>query len=314
MTTTNLLVACILDSILGDPRWLPHPVRGLGWIIGLTDRYARQCFVSPGWQVGVGIVIAIGLPTLAFCICWWILQVGYEVHSLLGNFLWVVMGYTTLAARDLAVHALAVEHAIIHDSIHVARSAVSRIVGRDTDYLSESEIVRASVETVAESTCDGVISPLFYLAIGGPPLAMAYKAINTLDSMIGHRTTKHEHIGWASARLDDLVNWIPSRLSGLLIVAGSALRLRSGMRAWNVLWRDGAKHASPNSGWPEAAMAGGLHIQLGGVNYYQGKPHEGPKLGDPGTALAARHVKLAVELMWMAFGVAVVISGLLLSL
>jgi len=313
MTPTNLLFACILDSVLGDPRWLPHPIRGIGWVIGWIDRYAREMFTSPNGQVGVGIVMAFGLPSLAFLVCWWILEVGNDIHPLLGSFLWVVIGYTTLAARDLAVHALAVKQALTQDSIHLARLALSRIVGRDTDSLCETEIVRASVETVAESTCDGVISPLLYLAIGGPPLAMAYKTINTLDSMIGHRTSKHEHIGWASARLDDLMNWIPSRLTGLFIVVAATIRLQSGRHAWNVLWRDGAKHSSPNSGWPEAAMAGGLHIQLGGVNYYQGEPHEGPRLGDPGVMLTSRHVKLAVELMWIAFGVAVVVSGLLLS-
>ena len=183
-----------------------------------------------------------------------------------GHLLWIVLGYTTLAAKDLATHAWEVHHRLHAGSLKEARDAVSFMVGRDTDRLSEPEIARATIESMAESTSDGVIAPLFYLVIGGPPMALAYKAVNTLDSMIGHREAPYGDIGWASAKLDDLANVVPARLSAGLLVLASSFRHAAIADVWRIYRRDCSEHASPNSGHPEAAMAGAL-----GCSFWAGR-------------------------------------------
>ncbi|HJU04347.1 MAG TPA: adenosylcobinamide-phosphate synthase CbiB, partial [Nitrospiraceae bacterium] len=189
-----------------------------------------------------------------------------------------------------------------------ARQAVSRIVGRDTDHLSEPEVVRATVETIAESTSDGVIAPLVYLVVGGPPLALAYKAINTLDSMIGHHDDRYRDFGWASARLDDAVNWLPARLTAVLFVVAAGLYTRTMRQAWHIMQRDGAKHPSPNSGRPEAAMAGALGVQLGGTNFYGGHRSVRSHLGDRIRSLNPVHITAALRLMAVASFMAVMLA------
>jgi adenosylcobinamide-phosphate synthase len=185
------------------------------------------------------------------------------------------MAATTLAWRDLVDHVGAVSAALKTGSLERARQAVGLIVGRDTQQLSESEVIRAAVETIAESACDGVIAPLLFLVAGGPPLAIAYKAVSTLDSMVGHRDDEYRDVGWASARLDDFANWVPARLTAWMIAAAAGLVLFSAKamaKSSAILLRDGHKHPSPNSGRPEAAMAGALGVQLGGLNWYGGRP------------------------------------------
>jgi adenosylcobinamide-phosphate synthase len=175
----------------------------------------------------------------------------------------------------------------------------------DSATLEEPEIVRATVETIAESTADGIIAPLVYLSLGGAPLALAYKAVNTLDSMVGHHDERYEHFGWASARLDDVMNWVPARLTGGFIALASGLATAQWHRvqdSWYILHRDGDKHPSPNSGMPEAAMAGGLGVQLGGRNYYDGVAHEGELIGDAGTALTSGHIDQATGIVVVAAG------------
>jgi adenosylcobinamide-phosphate synthase len=208
------------------------------------------------------------------------------------------MAFTTLAWRDLAGHVATVLEALETGLLPQARQAVSLIVGRDTEALSEDGVIRATVETIAESTSDGVIAPLFYLALGGAPLALAYKAISTLDSMVGHPDERYSDLGWASAKLDDLANWIPARLSASLMVIAAGLTMRSinsTIESWRILRRDGHKHISPNSGRPEAAMAGALGIQLGGLNTYEGTPTDRPRLGDVHGPLVPSHIRLALR-------------------
>jgi adenosylcobinamide-phosphate synthase len=219
-----------------------------------------------------------------------------------GKVVAIGLASTTLAGRDLWNHVRAVSEKLMSGNLPGARWAVARIVGRDTEQLSESEVVRATVETVAESTADGVIAPLFYITIGGAPLALAYKAVNTLDSMIGHRDEGHIDFGWASARLDDVANWIPARLTAVLIVCATGLVTRQRvrvMKSWQVLCRDGGKHPSPNSGRPEAAMAGALGVQLGGINYYDGVAHERQLIGDETKVLVRDDVMEASRIMVM---------------
>lgn len=300
MTAGEVIVACLLDAAVGDPRWLPHPVRFIGLVVAWCDDRIRPLLLSPAGQRAAGLVLAVGLPTFAYTAGWMAIELAGRIHWTLGRGVEVVLAFTTLAARDLIDHALAVLRALEAGSLGGAREALSKIVGRDVSGLSEQEVVRGTVETVAESTSDGVVAPLFYMAIGGAPLALAYKAISTLDSMIGHKDERHRYFGWASARLDDGANWVPARLTAVLLVLASGLASRRAWivgRAWAILMRDGKKHPSPNSGRPEAAMAGALGVQLGGTNVYDGVPEERARLGDPGPALVASHIRLALVLM-----------------
>lgn len=310
MIAVNLLAACVLDGILGDPRWMPHPVRIMGVVIAWFEGFGRKMFVTQMGQRVIGVVIAFVIPCGSFLVSWWVLSLAVTVHPWFGDLLWIVFAYTTLAAKDLASHAWEVYRHLHVGSLSEARKAVACIVGRDTDQLSESEVARATIETVAESTSDGVIAPLFYLVLGGPPLALAYKAINILDSMIGHHDSPYQDIGWASAKLDDVVNWIPARLSAVLLVVSSSIRLKTSGYAWWIYRRDCSKHASPNSGHPEAAMAGALKIQLGGPNAYDGILVDRLRLGDPTNLPDPAHIPLALELMWISFGLATLLGVL----
>ncbi len=305
MLAINILAACVLDGILGDPRGMPHPVRMIGRVISWIEHLGRTIFSTQIGQRVMGIVIGLVIPGGSFFVGWALLNVATVVHPWFADLLWVFLAYTTLAAKDLARHALVVSCYLQAGLLPEARKAVSLIVGRDTEELSESEVTRATVETVAESTSDGVIAPLFYLVLGGPPLALAYKAINTLDSMIGHHDPPYQDIGWASAKLDDVVNWIPARLSALLLVLSSGIRLKTSGHAWRIYRRDCSNHASPNSGHPEAAMAGALGVQLGGPNVYDGIVVDRLQLGDPTKLLQPQQISLALDLMWISFGLAI---------
>jgi len=308
MIAINLLAACALDGLVGDPRWMPHPVRWMGAFINRCEPVIRTRFISAASRRTAGFLLAVFVPGLSFLSAWCALKLAVLVHPWLGDLLWIVLGYTTLAAKDLANHAWEVYHHLHAGSVREARQAVSFMVGRDTDRLTETEISRATIESVAENTSDGVVAPLFYLVIGGPPLALAYKAINTLDSMIGYHDASYRDIGWASAKLDDLANVIPSRLSAVLLVLSSYFCGAAAANAWDIYRRDCAKHVSPNSGHPEAAMAGALGILLGGPSVYNGIQVERPSLGDSTTAPHPRHVPLAIALMWTSFGLAIVLG------
>lgn len=300
MTAGMLALACLADAVAGDPRWLPHPVKLMGFVIAWCDEQVRPRCARPSARRLAGGVLAVSLPASMYVLGWLAIELAGLMHDLLGQGMELFLAWTTLAARDLVDHGLAVERALVRGSLSDARAAVALIVGRDTEALSEPEVVRATVETVAESVSDGVVAPLVYLAVGGAPLALAYKAVNTLDSMVGHLDERYREFGWASARLDDLANWVPARVTAWLLVlaAGPVLRdARAVRRTWHVLSRDGAKHPSPNSGRPEAAMAGALGVQLGGTNFYDGATVERPLLGDPGPILTAAHVRRALTLM-----------------
>lgn len=296
----ELLAAATLDAVAGDPRWFPHPVRGMGIIIGWCDEHIRKVSSHPYALRAAGIALALGLPLFVFVLSREAIAIADRLTWWLGSLLSIGLAWTTLAARDLWDHVQAVSEHLDRGDLSEARGAVGMIVGRDADQLSQEELARATIETVAESTSDGIIAPLFCLALGGAPLALAYKAVNTLDSMIGHKDERYVDFGWASARLDDLANWIPARLSALLIimtaavVMGEPTRVRTG---WHALWRDGSRHPSPNSGRPEAAMAGSLGIQLGGINFYQGVPDDRPLLGRGGRQPIPSDIRAASRIM-----------------
>lgn len=314
MTVEELVLACVLDVIVGDPRGLPHPVRLMGRAVTWYEKTIRGGIRRPEGLRIVGIALALGLPVISYTAGWLAIEWAEMLHASLGKTLVVFLAFTTLSARDLVDHSLAVSRALEGDSLVEARAAVSRIVGRDTDRLSEPEVVRATVETIAESTSDGIIAPLFYLTLGGPPLALAYKAINTLDSMVGYRNAVYRDFGWASARLDDAANWVPARITGVLLVLAAGIRTRTMGQAWRIFRRDGKKHPSPNSGRPEAAMAGALGVQLGGTNFYGGQPSERPRLGDGLVSLRPAHIATALHLMAVASLMAIILTALGLCL
>lgn len=311
MTVTVFLGACALDLAIGDPRWLPHPIRGIGRLIAWIEPALHSTARRPVIAIWAGVAVALVVPVLTYLVVWGWVAGAHQVHPELGLVVELVFSFFALAARDLQDHAKAVEQALVGGSLGNARQAVGRIVGRDTASLSESEVVRATIETVAESTCDGIVAPLFFLALGGAPLAWAYKAVNTLDSMIGHPEPPYRDLGWASARLDDVMNWLPARVTGLLIVAAAGLRFLSLARlrqAWMILRRDGRRHPSPNSGRPEAAMAGALLVRLGGVNVYEGIAKERPMIGADVRPLTLDLIPESLSLMWVASALAAALA------
>jgi adenosylcobinamide-phosphate synthase len=272
----------------------------MGSLVDWYDRRVYQLLLSPAKQRIAGLLLAVVLPFGAYAVGVLLIWLGNSIDSLWGSAVAVLMAWTTLAARDLIDHVLAVQRALESASLAEARAAVAKIVGRDTAEMGESDIVRATVETIAESTADGIVAPLFYLIIGGVPLALAYKAVSTLDSMIGHLDDRYRWFGWASARLDDVANFIPARITSLLLIFSAGIVSRSWpvmQRTWQIVLRDGGQHPSPNSGRPEAAMAGALGVQLGGTNRYDGLPIERPCLGDSNQTLTRAHIDRALTLM-----------------
>ena len=312
MTGSELLLVSSVDALVGDPRWMPHPVRGMGRFIAWCDDHVRAICHGPVGLRTAGLCLAVGLPGLVYAIGYIAIDGAASLSAWIGAAVSIVLASTTLAGRDLWDHVRTVREQLKQRNLAGARQAVAMIVGRDTGQLSESELIRATVETLAESTADGMVAPLFYLAIGGAPLALAYKAINTLDSMVGHRDERHIDFGWASARLDDVVNWIPARLTALLLLVAAGLLTGQAdrmMNGWRVLWRDGGQHPSPNSGRPEAAMAGALGVQLGGRNYYDGIPHERPFIGEASRELIVEDITVAMQMMVIACVLGVVMAA-----
>ncbi|WP_298271531.1 adenosylcobinamide-phosphate synthase CbiB [Geobacter sp.] len=295
-----IIGAVALDLLLGDPRWLPHPVVLIGRLISLLEKLLRRIVAE---ERAAGVFLLVLTVGATFGIAWGLVRGAELLHPAAGVAVSALLGWTCLAARSLHGESRLVADALVRGDLPEARRFLSRIVGRDTADLDESEIWRGVVETVAENTSDGVIAPLLFLMIGGAPLALAYKAVNTLDSMVGYRNERYRRFGWASARFDDLANLVPARLTGVLICLAAPLVGLSGRNALRMMQRDGRNHSSPNSGIPEAAAAGALGVRLGGTNRYFGKPVEKPTIGDPLRPLDAGGWRGAVRLMYGAEGV-----------
>jgi len=284
------LVSYLADLVFGDPQWLWHPVRGMGRLIGFLDNRLARGRIS-------GVILAfivIGMSTfLAYLLV--------ELSPYLG----IYLGYTTLSIKDLRVKAKAILKEIDKD-ITKAQAELSKIVSRDTKGLDKERVTAATIESIAESINDGIVAPLFYLALGGPILAITYKAINTLDSMVGYKNERYLHFGWFSARLDDVANFIPARITGFLISLSSRKQFMQSLRT---MLKDGRKHASPNSGVSEAAMAGALGIRLGGSWSYQGKIIKRPYIGEEKRAIQpslineALTISLIVSILMVSLGV-----------
>lgn len=271
-----LLAGFALDLLLGDPQWLYHPVRVIGSYISWAEKKLR----ARGGNLRAGAVFLTAstiLLTMAAAALLMRLSglLGRAPHFIAMALLdWMGVSVTCMAKESRGV-ARALE-----DGVEAGRAQVARIVGRDTQTLSEEEIIKATVETVAENTTDGVISPMLYAALGGPVLLWGFKAASTLDSMVGYLDEKYRDVGWSSARTDDMLNFVPARLTALLMCLAAFLTGLDGKNAWRIVRRDHANHKSPNCAWSEAAAAGALHIQLGGTHDYFGKPVEKPTIGD----------------------------------
>jgi adenosylcobinamide-phosphate synthase len=263
-----------------------------------------------------GILLLITTVGISYLTVWYVLKLAEGISPYLYHLVNILLMYTCIAARCLSEEGKRIYRALGEGDLGKSRKLLSMIVGRDTDRLDESGITRGTVETVAENTSDGVIAPLFYMFLGGAPLAMAYKAVNTLDSMVGYKNDRYLHFGWASARFDDAANYIPSRITGMLMVAASMLLRLDHKRSLVILIRDSRSHSSPNSGFPEAAVAGALGVQLGGTNYYFGKPVEKPTIGESLRPLEGQDIKRTIGLLYissiLALALFSVLSGLMI--
>ncbi len=288
--------AWFVDQLAGDPEWLPHPVRLIGLATTKGEAVLRVPRQSAMSQVVAGAALTAAIVAATYYATRRTLQLAYCRSSALGDAVELLLAWTCLAARNLHQETTSVVEALDGSDAALARSRLSRIVGRDTQHLDVPEICRAVIETVAESASDGIVAPLFYLTLGGVPLAMAYKAVNTLDSMIGHADEQYIYFGRAAARLDDAANYLPSRLTASAIVAAATFHEQADPVAAGQCWRrDGRKHKSPNAGQPEAAMAGALHVQLGGENTYNGEIVSAPRIGGEFAQPNLQHAKRAIR-------------------
>jgi adenosylcobinamide-phosphate synthase len=256
------------------------------------------------------MVLAVVLGT--YLITWGIITLAYLAHPYVGAAASILLMSQTLAINSLYRHAREVLRPLKEGRLEPARQALAMIVGRDTEHLDEAQLVRGVVETVSENTVDGITAPLFYGFLGGPALAMAYKAVNTLDSMVGYKNEKYRYLGWAGARLDDVANYIPARLTGLLYLPLAPFTRGGFSGVVKTIWRDAPRHPSPNSGIPEAAVAGALGIQLGGLNYYGGIASPRAVMGQPLHPMQIDHIKQSLSIMLLVSAEAVVL-GVLLS-
>ncbi|MGM7684841.1 adenosylcobinamide-phosphate synthase CbiB [Cytobacillus sp. Hm23] len=289
-----IIIALGLDFVIGDPKWLPHPVRGFGWMIKKCDNALNE----GRFRKSKGVITVIVVCGFATVISAAVIFYLYSLHWVIGMLVEALFIFTTIATKSLKEAAIEVKLPLADQNLDLAREKLSWIVGRDTIQLDESEIVRGVVETVAENTSDGITAPLFFAILGGGPLAVMYRAANTCDSMLGYKNETYREFGWAAAKFDDLLNFVPSRISGvLMIVANVALAKQSLKKCMKLLFRDASKHPSPNSGWLEAAMASILSVQLGGINYYKGVASNRATIGEPIVALTVKHIDMANQVM-----------------
>jgi adenosylcobinamide-phosphate synthase len=290
----SIWIALVLDYLIGDPRWLPHPVKLIGRLALRLETPMRKRFTSTKFA---GLITALTVIGIAALSAWTCLALAGRIAPWLEHVVAIGILYTTFAARDLDRHGRSVLAALIQGNLPLARQRVAWIVGRDTAQLDAHGVARAAVESVAENTIDGVIAPLFFAFLGGPVAAMAYKAVSTLDSTFGYRNERYIQFGWASARIDDAVNYLPARIGAVLMSLAAGMLKEDPRGALRAAWRDGAKHSSPNAGLAEASMAGALRIQLGGPVHRSGRLEEMPAFGDPGRPLTVDHIARACRMM-----------------
>ncbi|MDR2658114.1 MAG: adenosylcobinamide-phosphate synthase CbiB [Oscillospiraceae bacterium] len=271
-----LLAGLLLDVIVGDPEWFPHPVRGMGLFIRWMETLLRKRFRNLRFAAPILTASTVLLSMLFAALS---IRLAGLCGAIPRFIVMALLSWTCVSVKNLADEAKGVARALVL-GVEAGRKRVARIVGRDVDTLTREEVVKATIESVAENTTDGVIAPLLFLALGGPIAGFGFKAASTLDSMVGYMNDKYRDIGWSSARLDDLLNWIPARLTAALMCTAAFMARLDARNARRVVKRDHANHSSPNCAWSESAAAGALHIQLGGTHMYFGKPVYKPTIGD----------------------------------
>lgn len=310
-----LLIGCALDLCFGDPHWRFHPICLIGNLISASERVLRRRFPKePLNERAAGMTFVIFVCAAAFCASAAVSAAAYIIHPVVYIAAESVMCWFLLAARSLDRESMRVYDELKKNSLSGARRAVSMIVGRDTDRLTEEGVINATVETVAENTSDGVIAPLIYIALGGAPLGFLYKAVNTMDSMVGYKNDKYINFGRAAARLDDIANFIPSRISALLMIAAAAFLGYDRKNARKIFCRDRLKHASPNSAHTEAVCAGALGLRLAGDAYYFGKLYKKEYIGDALRPPEPEDIKRAGKLMYAASALALTAAAVLKGL
>lgn len=314
-----ICAGCILDLIFGDPHWLWHPVRGIGKIIEWTERGLRRLFgIRPEKEVDIGkkktagILLVLVVLTATLAVTFGLLTLAGMLHPAFRIVLECIICYQVLAMKSLKVESMRVCHALKNGDVEAARSAVSMIVGRDTGHLTAEGITKAAVETVAENTSDGVIAPLLYLFVFGVYGGVAYKAVNTMDSMVGYRNDRYLYLGRFAARLDDVCNFVPARVAALCMIIAAFLLGMDGRRAAIIFKRDRYCHASPNSAQTEAVCAGALGVELAGDAWYLGVLHKKPVIGDVVREVEAEDIARANRLLYVTSGI-VFLTGILIE-
>jgi len=309
MTVWAVLGGFVLDALFGDPAWLPHPVVYMGKAISKLEKFLRPRLPkTPQGELLGGAIVAFCLPVGTFLLTGLVCWGAARLHPLLGLAVQMFWCGQALAARGLVQESTNVYKELKKPDLPGARKAVSRIVGRDTAELTAEGVTKAAVETVAENASDGVIAPLLYMLIGGAPLALTYKAINTMDSMLGYKNEKYLYFGRVPAKLDDVANYLPSRLAALLWVAAAAFTHNDAKGAWKIWRRDRRRHASPNSAQTESACAGALGVQLAGPAWYFGQYYPKLTIGDalrpiePEDILRANRMMVAESILALAIG------------
>lgn len=294
-----VVLGFLLDLLVGDPHWLYHPIRLVGHLISGLEKLLRRIFPrTEKGELTAGVFLLLltaGITTVA---AWGLLLLAGQIHPYVRFVLETIMCYQLLATKSLKDETMKVYDALKEGDLEKSRYAVSMVVGRDTAVLDDIGVTKAAVETVAENTSDGIIAPLFFMVIGGAPLGFFYKAVNTMDSMVGYKNEKYLYFGRAAAKFDDVVNYIPARLSAVLMTAAAFFCGMDGKNAWRIYKRDRYNHSSPNSAHTEAVTAGALHIQLAGNAYYFGKLYEKPTLGDADRPVEYEDIPRANRLLY----------------
>lgn len=291
-------LALAFDSLIGDPRSSWHPVVLIGRLISWLESSLLRTEDSPSRKKAAGVALVLVVLSLTYGIVWLVMAGLAFLHPWAPYIGGALLLSFAITPRSLAEAGRELQTYLETGDMEQARYKVGWIVGRDTASLDTAEVTRATVETVAENIVDGIISPLFFAALGGVPLAFLYRAVNTLDSMVGYKNDKYRDFGWAGARTDDLFNYLPARITGLLIILSAFLLGYDAKGAARTIWRDAAKHPSPNSGFPEAGVAGALGIRLGGLNYYGGVPSQRAFMGDPLNQLIPAHIARTTRVMY----------------
>ena len=303
-----LAIGFALDLVVGDPHWLPHPIRLVGRLISGLERILRRVFpATPKGERAAGVVLVVLVCTISTACAIALLVLCGMASPWLALAVESIMCYQMLATKALKDESMKVYDALAAGDLAAARSAVSMIVGRDVERLDAAGVTRAAVETVAENASDGVVAPLLFMAVGGAPLGVFYKAVNTMDSMVGYRNEQYRYFGTAAARFDDVLNFIPARLSGVLMVCAASIARLDAKGAWRIFLRDRRKHASPNSAHTEAACAGALDVALAGDAWYFGKLVEKPTIGDALRPVEAADIVRANRLLYATVSLSLVL-------